>query len=908
MEKTGDKPRPKKQNKLVKILKWSFGITTGIVLLISATLYFFNDHICKLVLNELNKELIEPIQVSDVDLVFWGTFPNLSVDLKNVKINDTFSKSHQKDTLLFSSNVRLQFNPIDLWNENYKIKHLSISPGKLSLKINNKGEGNYDILKPSKSKSDKPFNLDLSDVSVDGLTLDYSNESTDQHYKTTIKTAHFSGKFKDDKYTMRTDCKLFVVQAKSSELVLLANKNVDFGIDLLIDNKEGTIKLPKAEINIEGLPFLASGAITSDSINFDMHSKDILLTELVNNIAIDADKNIDKFNGKGEIYFDLSVNGVNSNSSSALITCDFGIKNGELTEPSHNLAVSDIAFSGKYSNDGGGEDEFLKLERVNFKTAGGPFSGDLIIKEFSNPLYSGSAKGNVDLQVLQAVLKISSLDKLLGRLKINADFLIRQGGENSQPEVKKCEGSIELADVDLKLKHDNRLFEKINGRISLAGNSTSLEDVRLKIAQSDLQINGTLTNLVGYIKSSESLNVKADIKSNGINVSDLGSTTKAEKIIASRFFVLPNNINGDLNLAIGRLTYENHSFNNLRGTMNIKGRTITFPEISCVNAEASIYGAVEVKESSPEIFNLKASISSQDLKFKPLFKEWNNFQQTILTDENLSGRAEASLEFEAPFDIKSGIVFNSIQSKLAIKVFNGHLKNIESFKDIIASLRTKAGRLVLGDNNINEFEKKLNDLSFETLENTIIINKGIVQLPKMKIISSAMEMDVSGTHTFENIIDYRFAFRLRDIKQQNKFTEFGEIIDDETSFRVFMRMHGSIDAPIIEWDKTAKLEQTKLNIQEAKQDAKSILKAEFGLFRNDSMVKSYVPKELPKEDIKINFNPKIKKESVPSTAPAILKDEKPKKAPKIKKNLEKWKGQQDEDNENVIVVGKSKGK
>lgn len=898
----------KTRGKVFKVLKWIFGISLCLFLSITFALYIFRDKICELVIKEVNKELKEPIKISNVDLVFWGTFPNLSIDLKNVQINDAFSKSHQKDTLLFASNIRLQFNPIDLWNENYKIKHLSISPGKLSLKINNKGEGNYDILKPSKAKGNKPFNLDLSDVSVEGLLLDYSNESTHQHYNTSIKTAHFSGKFNDDKFTMHTDCKLFVTQAKSSELVLLANKNVAFGIDLLIDNKKGTIKLPKAELNIEGLPFLANGSITTDSINFRMQSKDILLTELVNNIAIDGDKNIAKFDGKGEIYFDLNVNGVNSNSASALITCDFGIKNGELTEPSNNLAASDITFSGKYSNDGGGEGEFLKLERVNFKTAGGPFSGDLIVKEFSNPLYSGSAKGNIDLQVLQAVLKISSLDKLFGRLKIDANFLIRQGGEKSQPEVKKCEGSIELSDVNLKFKKDNRLFEKINGLISLAGNSTSLEGVRLKIAQSDLQINGTLTNLVAYLKSSESLNVKADIKSNAVNISDLGSTTKAEKIIASRFFVLPNNINGDLNLAIGKLSYENHSFNNLRGTMNIKGRTITFPEISCVNAEASIYGAVEVKESSPEIFNVKASISSQDLKFKPLFKEWNNFQQSILTDENLSGRAEASLEFEAPFDLKSGIVFNSIQSKLAIKVFNGHLKNVESFKDIIASLRTKAGRLVIGDNNINEFEKKLNDLSFETLENTIIINKGIVQLPKMKIISSAMEMDVSGTHTFENIIDYRFAFRLRDIKQQNKFTEFGEIIDDETSFRVFMRMHGSIDVPIIEWDKTAKLEQTKLNIQEAKQDAKSILKAEFGLFRNDSMVKSYVPKELPKEDIKINFNPKIKKESPPSTSPAILKDEKSKKDPKIKKNLEKWKGQQDEENENVIVVRKSKGK
>ena len=39
-----------------------------------------------------------------------------------------------------------------------------------------------------------------------------------------------------------------------------------------------------------------------------------------------------------------------------------------------------------------------------------------------------------------------------------------------------------------------------------------------------------------------------------------------------------------------------------------------------------------------------------------------------------------------------------------------------------------------------------------------------------------------------------------------------------------------------------------------------------------------------------------------------VKDEKPNKDPKIKKNLQKWKGQEEEDNEDVIVVGKSKGK
>jgi tRNA splicing endonuclease len=315
---------------------------------------------------------------------------------------------------------------------------------------------------------------------------------------------------------------------------------------------------------------------------------------------------------------------------------------------------------------------------------------------------------------------------------------------------------------------------------------------------------------------------------------------------------------------------------------------------------------MEIYEKTPEVFYLSANVISNNISFKPAFKEWNNFDQTVITDKNLSGTAEAALEFRAPFDLRSGVILNEIEAKLKLKVYNGHLKDVASFKDIIASIRTKAGKLVLGNNNINEFEKKLNDLSFETLENTIIINKGVIQLPNMKIVSSAMEMDVSGTHTFENIVDYRFAFSLRDIKQQNNTTEFGQIIDDQTGFRVFMRMHGSLDNPIIEWDKKAKSEQKKENINEAKQDAKSILKSEFGLFKKDSMVNVYIPKEQPKEDIKINFNPKVKVEKTPNKPP-IIEAELPKKDTKIKKVFKNWKDQQEEEEKNLIKVNNGKG-
>ena len=173
MEKTGGKPQSKKRNILFKVLSWSLGITTGIVLLISASLYFFNDHICKLVLNELNNELIEPIQVSDVDLVFWGSFPNLSVDLKGVYIKDKFSTINQADTLLSADNIRMRFNPIDLWNEQYNIKYLEVSNGVTKIKTNSKGESNYDIFKPTNSKDPSTSNIKLQHIFIQKLRLSY---------------------------------------------------------------------------------------------------------------------------------------------------------------------------------------------------------------------------------------------------------------------------------------------------------------------------------------------------------------------------------------------------------------------------------------------------------------------------------------------------------------------------------------------------------------------------------------------------------------------------------------------------------------------------------------------------------------------------------------------------------------
>lgn len=882
--------------KLIRFTKWFFGIIICLFVLITLLIYIYKDRICGIVITEANKYLTVPVSTSTVELSFWGSFPNLSVDFNNVFIQDALPNSSKRDTLLYSERIRLKFNPLDLWNKNYHLKAIEISPGTLNIKINKQGNENYNIFKLSEGKSDEDFRLKLKQIKLDQFAFAFNNAQTEQYYKTIFKNVEFSGDFSSVNYDMEASGDMILKSAKSGEVKLLSNKAMNFDFIVSINQKDSTVLIPKALIEVEGLPFEIEGAVTSKQFDFSIKSKNILLTDLINNFSLDKEKEFKKFNGEGKVNLNLKILSLLKSRKPAIISCDFGIKNGQLTEPIKGLKIKKINLKGSYSNKDRGSKEFLELSEFSFQTPSGPFSGKLKITQFSNPIFDGFAKGNINLSIAQAIFRRPEIEKLNGSLKINTKFTFQKNSSNSSLDVKQCSGNAQLNQVFLKLKKDQRTFEKVNGTLFLRGNDAGIEDGSVKIGKTDLKIDGIFSNIFGYFKNVGDLNVNVSIESNFLNSEDLGTTSKEQKIIDGRVYSIPNNIAGTIRLSVGSLKYEKHYFNNLVGNMNIQSRRIHFPQLSFVNAEALISGALVIEEKLPEIFTLTAQVATQNLKFKPMFKEWDNFNQTVISDQNIFGRSEMNLYFHAPFDLRSGIVLKSINARLNLKIYDGHLKNVLGFKDITESLKTPTGKLVLGQKNIAILEKKLSDVSFQTLENTILIHDGIIEIPKMLISSSALDLEMGGTHTFENMIDYRFGFEFRDLLNKENKTEFGEIIDDGTGIKIFMRMHGNLDNPIIEWDKKSRKEQIQQNKLDAKNDAKSILKTEFGLFKNDTSVKIYVPQDVPQEELKIEFGPATKTE---------MKEEqiKKKKDSKIKKTLQNWKEQQKKEEEEGFKIG-----
>ncbi len=848
-----------RKKRIIKIAKWFFGTLLSLFLLISLLLYIYKDDICQAAVDEANKHLKAKVTVSEVELTFWSTFPNLSIDFKNVYIQDPRDGSTSRDTLLYTDLIRCKVNPFDIWREKYKVKSLEIHPGVLNLEVDTAGNNNYDIFKePEESGESESFDFKLKDVQFKNFRFNYINDATAQEYRTHIKEMSLEGNLSNDVFTAAAKSDLKIIAAKSGNLTLVSNKPAKLGVGVKVNTRDGTVEIPKSTISVANLPFHFEGKVDTVGFNFELSGKNIGIEDAANNLAVEETKDIKAFSGTGTLLFDLKVDGKNEALAPVEITCDFGVEKGTLRDPNSGISLRELSLKGAYSNVGGPEKEFVSLKDIGFQTQGGPFRANLKITEFQAPLFQGNAVGLVNLSVVRSLFKLTEFEQLKGTVDISSQFAIKthhQPDDSQTYEIRKCEGEVTFNKAKAQLVDDKRIYRDIEGRVFLRNDRVGMDDITLNIGSSDFAVNGVFKGVSKYFAKTGNLVADVDIQSNRIILEDLGSDSKEDKLQHGRVYILPADIEGKAYLDVKKLRYDKHDFLNLRGNMKIKNRVIHFPKLNVSNGGADASGWVKISEDRPEIFNISSHVVSNNISFQKLFKEWDNFEQDVIKSRNITGSAKVSLEFSAPFDLRSGIIMNSIEATAGITIENGRLKNVQAFREITKSLNEmSSARLAIGKENIKMFEKKLLDLKFDRLENTLVIRNGVIVIPGMSVKSSALDMEISGKHTFDNKIDYRFGFRFRDLKQK-KTSEFGEIRDDGTGKYVFMRMYGDLFDPSFEWDAEANKAYKKEQRQKAADDARSIFKSEFGLFKNDTTVQEYVQEKFEHEKIEIIINP-----------------------------------------------------
>ena len=182
--------------------------------------------------------------------------------------------------------------------------------------------------------------------------------------------------------------------------------------------------------------------------------------------------------------------------------------------------------------------------------------------------------------------------------------------------------------------------------------------------------------------------------------------------------------------------------------------------------------------------------------------------------------------------------------------------------------------------------EELEHIKFRNLTTQIEIKNQIITIPKTEINSTALDLTFSGTHTFNNVIDYHFKLLMSDVlwrkakKNKKENTEFGYIEDDGLGkTALFLHLTGTIDDYKVSYDTKGLKESFKADLKKEKTTLKTILNKEFGWFKKDSMLK----KEEEKKDdgFIIEWEEAEDKSQTPNKKKSTTKkEEKPKKKKK----------------------------
>ncbi|MHA7128064.1 hypothetical protein [Algoriphagus namhaensis] len=189
--------------------------------------------------------------------------------------------------------------------------------------------------------------------------------------------------------------------------------------------------------------------------------------------------------------------------------------------------------------------------------------------------------------------------------------------------------------------------------------------------------------------------------------------------------------------------------------------------------------------SDPKHIYLKPNMTLTNVDLDKLLFKFENFGQDAIVSENLHGQLSADIT--GNIRVYPDFVPDLDQSEvhMDVKVVNGRLENY----DPVMMLSDYFG------------DKDLTNIRFDTLQNHMDISNGIISIPTMTIASTLGQMNLSGTQSMNNTIDYYVRIPWTVVKQAARNKIFGAKKEDDSQ-----------EDEIIELDPNKKVRYLNLNI------------------------------------------------------------------------------------------------
>ena len=797
--------------KLRRYLKWvaiGLGSLVGLVILfLLIVTLFFGDKVEQLFLRELNKQLATELTASRVTLNLFKSFPDAKLTFHDLRIRENIPES--SNNVLEAQKLSFRFNIWDIIRGTYDVKSLEAEHGTLRLLTSPDGRVNYDVLKSSDEVgTSEQFELNLQTVVLNDINIRYLDERAGQDIALLIHDGQIRGNLTESRTTLEGKLDVMAERILIGEMAYFTAKPATFDLTLDVDFDEQRYTFKESHIVIEKDALDVSGSISSSDIDLSVEGKDLGIASFLAMLPVQGEQ-MQQFTSSGGLQFSATVKGPLENGSPA-VDIRFELNDGTIKHPQLGSDLRNVRLGGSFTvrENSDWKKARLVLDPFTGEFDGQPFDCTVRITDLTKPKLDIGLNAIVDLDDWSGLLTSDHLGNFSGSLAFDH---VRIYASYSDNKFTNIVSSGKLSAYDVTFSYLNKDVTKLNSTLTLNNELMRFEELHFLLDDMPFRLKGTFTNgiafIIGQVFSgrSDPLRLNVVAAADWLDLDELlhmewpSATKTTPTPTATRHFPLLDMFEGTASLATERFNFREFDAEDVISELNFSPGVIRFGPCSANTVDGRISLSGEARVHDGTALQIAGDARCRNIDIRKLFKACEDFDQHTLVSENLKGTGHADIVFVTWWD--TNMIFQPELMTVAgdLDIMNGELLGFEPMNDLSAYIKVK----------------ELEHIQFERLKNRVEIRDETVTIPTMLIRSSAMNLLMTGNHTFDNRIEYYFKINMLDVLAR-KFrfgkSTIGDIEDiNESLINVYIAMSGTVDEPIIRTDK--KLVKQKLNLE-----------------------------------------------------------------------------------------------
>ncbi|HAB31941.1 MAG TPA: hypothetical protein DCE13_05285 [Cryomorphaceae bacterium] len=746
-------------------------------------------------LGVVNAQLSVPVQATGLALDLFGRFPDVSLRLDDVFIEDPL-RPNTGDTLLYFQEVYAQFGLYSLLRGETVLQRMTLSNGALNLRWNEDGSNNYSIVKVDSNETSTSMDLRGLTLLNTHIALSGYGE-TPWDFDFVAERVKLAGTLKEEALDATAIWELLIPKWNDQAVRLGGQCGIHRAGNL------DRLEIDNGKMTLNQWSLALQGSIQDGMGQWEAKAEDLDMSDVMDLLpkALVPDPKTVAADGRLDLHIQASTT-----ASGTRIRVDGDWREGKLNARNGWFVAQPITAQFLFDNGPQArlETAVLKVTNIRCSARGSQLAGDITVTNLISPEVRLGLQFDSPwmdwMHWLEWPTWEGSRGHLSGQMGWRNRFQSLEAFAEQGVWGGQWSGAITLDGANLQPKGALQPVLIQEASLQLLGQDIEIKQATLQTGKTKARVKGLVHNALSDDRYHYDLAISGqewfveDITGWEIWNADFTGAPEDSEAFDDTY---------DLQVAVDRMRYGAFSATDVSGRFSGRGLHVASDNVFLRHAGGTLAGRIEWVPLPHDEGQLLLDGRIQQVNLKSLMQSMDNFGQSQITDQNLSGILDATLRISAPFDAEMNAKIENLLATVDFTVQKGRITHFAPLQEL---------------SRFAEVED-LQDVRFGTVRNQLRIANQTVFIPEMTLENNALVLKAAGEHRFDNVMNFTLQMQLRDLvggKKPQRSKDLDQFIAEEGNrgpVWIPIKLYGPMDDLKFSLDRKGLSQDIKSSVQ-----------------------------------------------------------------------------------------------